>query len=166
MVSHEHHLVHLKKSAVIAIVIITLILGTIPIIVLEVGKIRADEAKAATLTIKPYPSLAWSDPKAANFEILLNEQTSDEKLVLTRGEQSLAISQTDIADQVASYYDKLLVGQGFKTIKTINSPSVNKYWVVGYQKDNNYFEVQYYPTPGEPSTFTTLVFFGTLQKNN
>lgn len=154
---------HLKKTTVLAIIVVTILFGTIPITVLEVNKIRNFTAKAATLTINPYPKLVWSAPKTVTFNVLLNEKTEKETIAVAKGEQTYAQAGNDTSAELFQYYNHEILGKNFQRIKLINNPQKDPYWVAGYKKDNNYFEVQYYPTPYDQWTYTSLVFFGTLQ---
>ena len=144
-------------------VVVSAILGTIPLFVYEAQKPAPNsEVEAATVVLKQFPGLEWAKPNQEKVSVLLKEGTSEESLVLATGQKSSAISTTNISTEIAAYYAEQFTKKGFAQIKSYGDPETDKYWVKRYRKDRQYSEVQYYPTPYETDSFTTVLFFGIL----
>ena len=154
---------HLTKRQTLTIVVVSAILGTIPLFVYEAQQPVTDsEVEAATVVLKQFPGLEWLKPSQEKVSVLLNEGTGEESLVLATGQKSSAISTTNISPEIAAYYEEQFTKKGFEQIKSYGDPKTDKYWVKRYRKDRQYSEVQYYPTPYETNSFTTVLFFGIL----
>lgn len=157
----------LTRGQMLAIVVLSALLGTIPLFVYEAQKPAPNlEVDAATVVLKQFPGLEWSRPNQEKVSALLNEGTNEESLVLATGEKSLAVSSTNISTEVAAYYEEQFTKKGFIKIKSYGNPQGDRYWVNRYRKDRQYAEVQYYPTPYETSSFTTVLFFGVLPEGS
>ena len=158
---------HLTKGQTLTIVILSGLLGTIPLFVYEAQKpTPRSQVEAATMVLKQFPGLEWSKPSQENVSVLLNETTKDESLVLATGQKSSAISTTNISIEIAGYYEEQITKKGFVQIKSYGDPETDKYWVKRYRKDRQYSEVQYYPTPYETKSFTVVLFYGVVPEGS
>lgn len=157
---------HLKRGTMIGVIILSFLLGTLPLLVHEVQNPTTPQAEAATLALKQFPGLAWTKPNQEQVSVLLNEKTDKESLTLATGQKSSAISTTDVSKEVFAYFQTQLLDKGFAKVRVVNDPKKDKYWVADYRKDLEYAEIEYYPTPYKTNSFTVVLFFGVLPKGS
>lgn len=155
---------HLKRGSMIGIIVLSFLLGTLPVLVHEVQNPPTNQVQAATLALKQFPGLDWTTPSQENVSVLLGEKTDKERLVLATGQKSSAISTTDISVDIYNFYDKDIKLKGFSRDSLVRDPENSKYWVAHYHKGQEYAEVEYYPTPYKTDSFTIVLFFGVLPK--
>ena len=156
---------HLKKGTMIGIIILSFLLGTLPLLVYEAQNPPAKQVQAALLSLKQFPGLDWAKPNYEQVSVLLDEKTEKERLVLAVGQKSIAISTTPISREIFAFYDKEFKLKGFSQETLVGEPIRDKFWVAHYHKGQQYAELEYYPTPYKTDSFTIILFFGVLPKD-
>ncbi len=156
----------LSKSLVISLIVLGVLLGTIPVFVREAKEAdpNSEVEASATLRLKQYPGLDWSNPNKEKVSVLSNEGTEQEVLSLAIGEKSVAVTTDHIPTEIAKFYEAQFKSRGLTQTKSYGDPSKDDYWVKIFQKESQYAEIEYYPTPYKNDSFTIVLFFGMLDK--
>jgi len=116
-------------------------------------------------TIYPLPQydkIAWQPEKASSVYALLSPDTPDEVIQYTEGVEMIGEDTNNNPQELYTFYDQKLTNDGFEKINVVGSPAESTTWVASYKKGFYYFEVQYYVTPENKDTKTSMVFSGIL----
>lgn len=160
------HSQHLTRGSVLTLVVVSALFGAVPLFVYEAQELPNSQTGSATLVLKQFPGLEWSKPSPEQVSVVLGEKTEKERLVLATGQKSSAISTTPISKETFAFYDKEFKSKGFFQEELVGDPTSDIYWVAHYHKDQQYTEIEYYPTPYKTNSFTIVLFFGVLPKDD
>lgn len=148
------------KRNVFASVLVLILLTVLPFTVWQLQKLSQFSAQGADFSLVPYPELEWSAPKDYTVSVILNSQTPEESLLLSKGMAVTTETDKIISPAIYSFYDKLLISKQFTQIKKTGSPESDTHWVASYTHEGNFCQIQFYPTPYKEGSYTILLFFG------
>jgi hypothetical protein len=109
-----------------------------------------------------YDNIHWSSEKSSSVYALLSPDTADEEIKYTQGTEITGEDTEGNPKELYSFYDNALTKDGFEKINVVGDPGENTYWVASYKKNRYYIEVQYYVTPEDRDTRTSMLFSGIL----
>lgn len=121
-----------------------------------------DQLPKEPYQVPHYEKLSWEPETAGSVYALLAPDTADEEIKYTEGKETTAEDTQKDPEALYTYYDEKLIQDGFEKINLVGNPKENNYWVSSYKKNHYYVEVQYYVTPDNKDTRTSMLFTGIL----
>jgi hypothetical protein len=111
-----------------------------------------------------YEGILWQKEKPSSVYALLSPNTAAEEIMYTEGIEMTGEDIDMHPNDIYLFYDQALTRDGFEKINVVGDPEVSTYWVSSYKKNYYYVEVQYYVTPDNKDTRTSMLFSGILPK--
>jgi hypothetical protein len=112
--------------------------------------------------IPHYEKISWQPEKPSSVYALLSPDSADEEIKYTEGIETTGEDTEENPLSLYTFYNETLTKDGFQKINVVGDPATSTYWVASYKKNHYYVEVQYYVTPENKDTRTSMVFSGIL----
>ena len=166
-----------RKSLVLSLIGLAVILGTVSLIIDEVRKgestsespeVAAIRTSGLNLGSIAYPGISWSKPSPYKVAVLLNAGTDSQTLATADGVKISGATLNNVSDNLFIYYDKVLTNLGYAKIKVLGEPSQQSFWVSQYLKGREFIEIQHTPVFAKrgtkPAKYFVLIFYGTYPR--